>query len=200
VRRGGSVPGPLRRALADRQDGVAAFKRADIVMGQEEPRRASDAARYYSIAAATGRGGAIQGMIKAIDMIEPETVSPARLQVLLDLLMTYARAGNSQAVSALLRYHLEEAPFGPLDEDVEAIVLNASGAASAPVALQMATAILQSENPSRARLERARDFLMVAKEAETLSTALTATNLLAQVDVALISAPRYSLDFEVRLQ
>jgi len=116
------------------------------------------------------------------------------------MLMANARAGTGQAVSALLRYHLEEAPFGPLDDDVEAIVLNAGGAASAPVALQMATAILQSENPSRARLERARDYLNVAKEADTLSTALTATNLLAQVDVALISAPRYTLDFEVALQ
>lgn len=197
---GAVIPIPLLRALADRQDGFAAYRLAEIVMRSEDPALAADAALYYSIAAGTGRGGALAGMIKAIDLIDPERTGAARLQVIKDMLLTYARAGNSRAVSAVLRYHLAEAPFGPMTEEVEALVLNAGDAASGPVALQMATALLQDRAPTRPDLEKAKAYLMVAKEAEVLSTALTATNLLAQVEVALKTAPIFNPDLEVALQ
>lgn len=198
---GGPISFTHLRALADRRDGFAAYRLAEFLMSQDNPALAADAALYFSIAAGTGRGGAMGGMIKAIDLIDPETASPARLQVLLDMLLTYAQAGNSQAVTAALRYHLTGAPFGPLEEHVDMLVSAAGPSSSAPVALQMATAILQAERLTRGELQRARDFLMIAKDAETLSTALTATNLLSQVEVALIKAPRFTfMDFEVALQ
>ncbi len=187
---GGSVSLTDLRRIADYGDGFAAYRFAERLMKTGNPDLADDAAHYYGMAAATGRAGAIFGMVQAIDAIEDfDAVPPRRMDVIRDILLAYARAGNSRAIDAVLQYHLAGKPFGSFGGDVERLVLNGSGDGAAGVSLQLATALLQKPDPTRAELERARDYLELAQASDSMRMTLIAGNLMPGVETALAALP-----------
>ena len=178
------------RQMADRGDGFASYRFAERLMETGNPDLADDAAHYYGMAAATGRAGAIFGLVKAVDAIKDvDAVPPRRLDVIRDILLAYARAGNSRAIDAVLQYHLDGVPFGSFGDDVESLVLAGSGDGAGAVSLQLATALLQQPDPTREELERARDYLERAQASESMRTVLIAGNLLPGVETALAALP-----------
>lgn len=177
------------RALADLGDGLAAYRLARQLDLETRPELAADAAHYFGIAAATGRGGAIHGLIRALNQTDPATTSQARLDVLRDVLVAYAAAGSPPALEALMRFHKSAVPFGSMSEEFEAMALQEGSPGSSAVALQLASELLQAGTATRAELEQARDYLQIAATADSLRRRSIATNLLPKVEAQLAALP-----------
>lgn len=166
------------RTLADIGDGFAALRFAQWLDRQGDSVPASDVAHYYGMAAATGRGGAIANLIKALDRIPEGELGPRRLNVFKNVILTYARAGNSHAIDAVFRYHTQGAPFGPLDNELARIVERAGGDAAAELALQLAVILLRAPVKTEADLDEADGLLQTALTSSSLTTQVTAQNLI----------------------
>lgn len=176
------------QALADLGDGNAAFQLAKILDESGKPDLIGDAAHYFGIAAATDRGGAIFGMVRSLEMLDSETVSPGRLRNLRYVLLKYAKAGNSIAADALIRFHQTGHPFGSLTNEINNIVLKRGGPAVAPVALLLASEILQAPAQTEPELELARTYLRTATKATSLRVRATAENMIPVVDIMIQNA------------
>ncbi|WP_422049401.1 hypothetical protein [Shimia sp.] len=173
------------RALADLQDGFAAYRFAQYLEAKSDPDLAADVAHYYGIAAATGRGGALRGMVQALQEIDPERTSEGRLQSLKAVFLAYLRAGNSHALKVVVGFHISEKPFGPLGDDIEKIVQLNGAPGAGPIALQLASVTLQTKDAELADLERARAYLEIARASPSLSVRATAVNLIPVAESAL---------------
>jgi hypothetical protein len=179
---GRSVRSTLLRQLADLGDGFAALRFAQRLDEQGDAVLLGDIAHYYGIAAATGRGGAINGLIGTLDKIGQGDLSQSRLNVLKEILLTYANAGNSYAVEAILRFQTTGSPFGPLDDDVIALLGRAQGEGTGKLALQVALDIMQKTDPATEDLIRAQAYLATAMTARSVETQLVAKNLVPLLD------------------
>ncbi|MEP3348066.1 MAG: hypothetical protein ABJN34_03645 [Litoreibacter sp.] len=180
------------RQLADLGDGFAALRFAQTLAQSDNQSLRADTAHYYGIAAATGRGGAITGLIRTLDSIDPETLSEGRRKTLKNILITYALAGNSHALDAVMRYQLAEDPLGQLSSDLIVLMESASGEGAAQLGLQMAVTIMRDPAPTTTELLRARRYLTVASTATSLETKVVALNLTPLLEADLQSRP----DFE----
>lgn len=178
------------RALADHGDGNAAFQFAKKIDFEARPELAADAAHYYGIAASTGRGGAIYGFIRAVDKINPEHASEARLHLLRKTLLAYARAGSGPATEAMLRYYVAGEPFGDLGPELDALVVQTDGPAADAVALQLASQILHSGQGTPGALADAKRYLDKAANGESLRMRMIAENLLPVVEEKLAAFPQ----------
>ena len=165
------------RAMADMGDGFSALRFAQWLETQENA-QSRDLAHYYGIAAATGRGGAIGNMIIALERIPPENLGPVRRKVMRDILLAYARAGNTLAIDALFQFHTQGTPFGSLENELLEIAGQVQGETAAELSLKTAVMLLDKPAPSETDLERTAALLETAMNAETLTTRLTAQNLL----------------------
>ncbi|MDO6591925.1 hypothetical protein DS901_12630 [Loktanella sp. D2R18] len=172
------------RELADLGDGFAAMKFGDWLADHSETSNLSDVAHYYGIAAATARGGAMTRLINTLDRVEPSDLLRARSNVLENIMLTYARAGNSHAVEAVLRYQATGKPFGRIDAEVETLAAEAQGEAAAQIALHLAVQIIQNPQHTTADLERAQTHLEAASTTTSLETQIVASNLLPLLDSA----------------
>ena len=177
------------RQLADLGDGFAAYKFAQWLEAQGDNVRASDVAHYYGMAAATGRGGAITHLISILDRMEPADLSRARSDVLEGVVFAYARAGNSHALDAVIRYQISQKPFGRLDTEVQSLVDLAQGEGAATLGLHLAQNIMQDPAHTPADLLRARGYLETATASASLETQLVAANLVPLLDQALAEQP-----------
>ena len=178
--RGQSVPIAAIRELADLGDGAAAFAFGKMIEAQLEtkPELAADAAHYFGIALATERGGAMGRFAEAVARIDPVDTSPARLDVLKDILVAYAAAGDAVARRTLLERHAAGRPFGALGDEIDRLVLSKNAPEGPEVALQLASEILQRDAPDRESLHRARAYLDRALDADSFRTRSLAHNLL----------------------
>lgn len=131
------------RELADHGDGFAALRFAQILAESDNKDILKDTAHYYGIAAATGRGGAITGLIRTLDSIDPDALSESRRNILKDILIAYALAGNSHALDAITRYQMAQKPLGPLNDDIIVLMGNASGEGLSQLGLHMALTIMR---------------------------------------------------------
>ncbi len=182
------------RRLADLGDGFAALRFAQRLeeSGANNP---ADIAHYYGMAAATGRGGAIVNMIRHLDQIDPADVGPRRLGLLRGIVVAYANAGNSAAAEALIRYHWRQVPFGPLYDEVEAVLARLDGELGAELSLRHAVAILQDRQRTKQDLLNVQTYLAAASQATSLETRLVAQNLEPVLEAALTEyAPLNSED------
>lgn len=166
------------RQLADIGDGFAALRFAQWLDRQGDRVPAADVAHYYGVAAATGRGGAIANLIKALDRIPADELGPRRANVFKNVILTYARAGNSYAIDAVFRYHSQSTPFGPLDDELARIVERAGGDAAAELALQLAVILLRDPAMTEDDLEQVDWHLQTALTSSSLTTQVTAQNLI----------------------
>jgi hypothetical protein len=186
--KGGKVSTSKLRALADLGDGFAALKFAQWLAERTPQSPAADIAHYYGIAAATGRGGGIQGLIRTLDRVDPAELSAGRTKTLRSIVITYAQAGNSAAIDALLRYHLSKRPFGSLQDEIDIALAHAQGEGARSMALRLATGILYDGQHTTADLEKARDYLNLALKSERVETLILAQNLLPLVERSLTTA------------
>ncbi|SFL60999.1 hypothetical protein SAMN04488004_13224 [Loktanella salsilacus] len=189
------------RDLADLMDGNAAFQYAKRLDFVAKPGLAAHAAHYYGIAAATGRGGAIYGFIKALDALDPATTTPGRLANLRNILVTYANAGSAPALEAVLRYHARNTPFTDMRAELDRILVETDGPAAHAVALQLASEILHSDSPTPAELQKARQYLLRAEDSDSLRTRLISQNLLPLVEARVVALrPDQSFALQVDTQ
>lgn len=189
---GQSISVTRMREIADFGDGFAAYRFADWLRDNTDVPPYSDIAHYYGIAAATGRGGAIRQMIRALDAVEPANLARARSDVLENILFAYAEAGNQLAIDAVIRYNKSQQPFGRLDTEVEALLDHVNGESAVQIALHLVSGILQYEEPSQYDLDLAEDYLDIAMTSESLKSQLIASNLVPlveQASIKLTSAP-----------
>ncbi|PRY77780.1 hypothetical protein CLV80_105264 [Yoonia maritima] len=172
------------RQIADLGDGFAALKFAEWLEDSETAQQ-SDIAHYYGIAAATGRLNAFNRLLDALDHIDPAELPRARSNVLEGIVFAYARAGNSRAVDAVIRYQVTQKPFGRIDSEVESLLAQAHGDTASSISLHLALTILQNEAHSPDDLARAQAYIQTAAESDSLETQLVAANLTPLLDVAL---------------
>ena len=177
------------RQLADLGDGFAALRFAQILARSDNPDVRGDTAHYYGIAAATGRGSAITGLIRTLDSIDPETLSEGRRETLKDILIAYVVAGNSNALDAVMRYQLAQEPLGPLNDDMVTVMESISGEGAAQLGLQLAVTIMRNPSSSTTELLRAQRYLSVANTATSLETKIVAENLTPVLEANLQSRP-----------
>jgi len=163
------------RELADLGDGFAALRFAQML--EENGANGADIAHYFGISAATGRGGAIIGLLKALDALEADDLSPARSRILKPIVLAYARAGNSYAVEGVLGFQRSGEPFGDLSADLAPLVAIAPKEPAAEIALLLATRTLKAPDPSQTDLNDAVSLLNLAAKSQSLQTAVTAQNL-----------------------
>lgn len=174
------------RQLADLGDGFAALRLARWLDRQGDEVPAADVAHYYGVAAATGRGGAISNMIRILDTIPPEDLGPRRAEVLRNIILSYAQAGNSNAIEAAFRYHAKGLPFGSLEAELTDVVDKAVGDAAAELALKLAVIRLQEPAETIEELEHTQALLETAMTASSLQTLLTAQNLMPVLETAML--------------
>ena len=183
---GGRISTVQLRALADLGDGFAALRFAQWLDQQGDAVPAIDVAHYYGMAAATGRGGSIANLIKALDVIPPDDLGPRRTEVMKDVILAYAHAGNSDAVDAVFRYHDRGTPFGSLEAELTEIVDKARGGNAAELALKLAVIKLRAPGTTAADLEKTQALLQTAMTASSLTTLVTAQNLLPVLEDAML--------------
>ena len=186
---GGDVRSSQLRQLADLGDGFAALRFAQRLEQQNNGVPTSDIAHYYGMAAATGRGGSITGLIRMLDQLSASDLSASRALVLKNIMMSYALAGNSHAVDAVLRYQSRQQPFGPLEEELVAVLNVATGEGAAKMGLQIATTILRDPDATTLDLLRAQQYLHLAATATSFETTLPAQNMIPLVEAKLQSRP-----------
>ena len=176
------------RQIADLGDGFAAFKFAEWLAAAENA-QPSDIAHYYGMASATGRLVAFNRLIETLDHMDPADLPRARSNVLEGIVFAYARAGNSRAVDAVIRYQLSQRPFGRLDTEVESLLKEAHGETAAAISLHLALTILQNPAHTADDLERAQTYLETASASESLETQLVASNLGPMLEQAFAEQP-----------
>ena len=176
------------RQIADLGDGFAAFKFAEWLAAADNA-QPSDIAHYYGMAAATGRLVAFNRLIETLDHMDPADLPRARSNVLEGIVFAYARAGNSRAVDAVIRYQLSQRPFGRLDTEVESLLKEAHGETAAAISLHLALTILQNPAHTADDLERAQTYLETASASESLETQLVASNLGPMLEQAFAEQP-----------
>jgi len=179
------VPFSSIRELADRGDGFAALRFAQALENLDTEVALADIAHYYGVAAATGRGGALNGLIRVLDQIDSDDLSDERSAILKNIVITYTLAGNSRALDAVLRYNLRQEPFGALDEELHNVldeklsdvVEGENDDGTARLALQLAVSIMRNPASTTEDLNRAEGYVEIAVAAPALQTQLMAENV-----------------------
>ncbi|WP_126623148.1 hypothetical protein [Oceaniglobus ichthyenteri] len=166
------------RALADAGDGIAALRL--IAQLEEEGHSAApeNLAHYYGLAASTGRVVGLFGLVRTLKQVDPAKAGPARLRMLQDIVMAYAKAGNPVASAAMMEFHRTGHPFGPMPGAIAELATAGQGKSNAVIALQLAGDLIQTGWDDPAALARAQTHLRAAETADSVRIKLIAGNLL----------------------
>lgn len=173
------------RALADRQDGLAALRyvRALVRDHAGDPAHASDIAYYAAVAVGTGRVWPLPDMIAAMHQIDPDTEPAARVNKYISVLYAHAWAGNPLALDAVIDFNGAGRLFGPLSDETRARILaqsakNGGGRAE----LRMAIDLMSNPERTAEQTELARRYLDRAAQVKDLAIRTTAINLLLSLE------------------
>lgn len=175
--KGQTVGTDALRALADAGDGVAALrliKRLDAEGRDPAPR---NVAHYYGVAASTGRVVGLHGLVRTLKRVDPGATGAARLTRFKNIVMAYARAGNSVAIAAMMEFHDTGRPFGPLPDEIAKLAASGRGGAEV-IALQLAGEMIQTGWDDAEVLGEARGLLQAARESNSIRVKLIAGNFL----------------------
>lgn len=167
------------RALADRNDGLAALKYVRLLL-TDPTATPSDIAFYGSIAAGTGRVWALPAAIDAMRLLDPVTEPVDRTRTYVRVLYPHAWAGNALALDALIDLNGDGRLFGALSEETRLKILTQDAVnGDGRGVMRMALALMSQ--PSRTPAEEALvDNYLTRAAAVTgnLAISVTATNLL----------------------
>lgn len=168
------------QALADAKDGIGAFKLAERIQKQGDPKLATDALHYFAIAAYEDRGYAVGRMMEILgnDSLE---LSPSHLKSAEAALRLQARKGNDKAVEGLIRLYSEGRRFGDKRDELEALLASGIGKKNGDTAFKLAVLLLSDRDRTPEQTEQAARFLAIAEENGSIGMKAAATNILAQL-------------------
>ena len=167
------------RALADRNDGLAAQKYVRLLL-TDPAATPSDIAYYASIAVATGRVWTLPEAVAAMRLLDPATEPVDRIRAYIRMLYPHAWAGNALALDAVIDLNGTGRLFGAMSGETRLRILQQDTAnGDGRAVMRMALALLSQ--PSRTPAEEAMvdDYLTRAAAVDNLSVSVTATNILA---------------------
>lgn len=168
------------QALADAKDGIGAFKLAERIQKQGDPKLATDALHYYAIAAYQDRGYAVRQMMDILgnDSLE---LSPSHLESAEAALRLQARKGNDQAIEGLIRLYSEGRRFGNKRDELETLLASGVGKKNGDTAFKLAVLLLSDRDRTPEQTEQATRFLAIAEQNGNIGMKAAASNLLAQL-------------------
>ena len=166
------------RALADRNDGLAALKYLRLLLADPSA-TASDIAYYGTIAAGTGRVWSLPAAIDAMRLLDPATEPVDRTRAYVRVLYPHAWAGNALALDAVIDLNGEGRLFGALSEETRLKILaqdavNGDGRG----VMRMALNLLSQFSRTPAEEALVDDYLTRAAAVDNLAVSVTATNML----------------------
>ena len=166
------------RALADRNDGLAALKYVRLLLA-DPTATASDIAYYGTIAVGTGRVWSLPDAVAAIRLLDPATEPLDRTRAYVRVLYPHAWAGNALALDAVIDLNGEGRLFGALSEETRLKIL-AQDAVNGDGRGVMRMALALMSQPSRTPAEEALvdAYLTRATAVDNLAIRVTAINLL----------------------
>ena len=168
------------RALADRNDGLAAQKYLRLLL-IDPTATPSDIAFYGTVAVRTGRVWSLPESVAAMRLLDPATEPVERIRDYVRMLYPHAWAGNALALDAVIDLNGEGRLFGALSEETRLKILEQDAAnGDGRAVMRMALNLLSQ--PSRTPAEEALvdDYLTrAAAIVDNLSISVTATNILA---------------------
>jgi len=168
------------QALADAKDGIGAFKLAERIQKQADPKLATHALHYYAIAAYQDRGYAVRHMLTILSDGSLQ-LQPSHLENAEAALRLQARKGNEQAVEGLIRLYSEGRLFGDKRGELEALLASGTGKKNGDTAFKLAVLLLSDRDRTSEQTEQAARFLAIAEENGSVGMKAAASNLLAQL-------------------
>jgi hypothetical protein len=168
------------QALADAKDGIGAFKLAERIQKQGNPKLASDALHYFAIAAYQDRGYAVRHMMAILNDGSIE-LQPSHLQSAEAALRLQARKGNEQAIEGLIRLYSEGRLFGDKRGELETLLASGTGKKNGDTAFKLAVLLLSDRERTPEQTKQATRFLEIAEENGSIGMKAAASNLLAQL-------------------
>jgi hypothetical protein len=169
------------QALADARDGVGAFKLAERIQKQGDPKLATDALHYFAIAAYQDRGYAVRHMMDILDN-QSLDLAPSHLESAEAALRLQARKGNDVAIEGLIRLYSEGRRFGDKRDELEALLASGKGKTSGDTAFRLAVLLLSDRDRTPEQTEQATRFLAIAEQNGSIGMKAAASNLLAQLE------------------
>ena len=167
------------RALADRNDGLAALRYVRLLLA-DPAAVPSDIAYYGTIAVATGRVWPLPEAVAAMRLLDPSTEPPERTRAYIRMLYPHAWSGNALALDAVIDLNGDGRLFGALSEETRQKILTQDTAnGDGRAVMRMALSLLSQ--PSRTPAEEAMvdDYLTRATNVDNLAVSVTAANILA---------------------
>jgi hypothetical protein len=168
------------QALADAGDGVGAFKLAERIQKQADPKLATDALHYYTLAAHDGRDYAVRHMLNILadDRLK---LTPSHLASAEAALRARAKKGNAVAVEGLIKLYSQGRPFGEKRDELETLLASGAGEKNGDTAFRMAVMLLSQPTRTPEQTGQATRYLGIARDKGSVGMKAAANNLLAQL-------------------
>lgn len=173
--------------LADRGDGLAAMMVAKQLYG--EPALAGDAIHYFTIAASTGRSGAVKPLIALLGRIDGQTINPVRIDAAERILKRHAAKGDIAAAEGLLRLYGRGRPFVDSDRKHASMRASAADQGNTDAALQEAMALLSLVDGRSIHRKKIETYLQIAASAQDLKTRSVAASLISGLNNTSTATP-----------
>ncbi|MDH4413404.1 MAG: hypothetical protein QE484_08865 [Rhizobium sp.] len=168
------------QALADAKDGVGAFKLAERIQKQPDPKLATHALHYFAIAAYQDRDYAVRHMMAILNDGSLD-LQPSHLESAEAALRRQARKGNEQAVEGLILLYSEGRLFGDKRSELETLLASGVGKKTGDAAFKLAVLLLSDRDRTSEQTEQAARFLAIAEENGSIGMKAAAGNLIAQL-------------------
>lgn len=165
------------QTLADRGDGLAAFRLGQQLEATADPAVASDAVHYYAMAVSLGRAFALSSMVRVLGH-ENAAFTPAHLQQAEHALLREAARGNAKAAKSLVHFYQSGSPFGKREEQAAELLKTRAGKSDAVAAYQLALLMLSEDGEDEAKRQEIIGYLEIARDHGTIGISASATNLL----------------------
>jgi hypothetical protein len=156
-----------KQVLADSGDGLAALYIAKQLY--PKPEFATDAMHYFTIAAASGRSGAIKPLVALVRRIQPEPANQRRLNAAEAALRAHAIRGDEAASEGLMSAYRSGTPFEDSRAKYAEFRAVAAGRGNAGAALEQAMSLISSSDMTSRRAE-IDAYLVVAERSDDLKT------------------------------
>ncbi|WP_226781750.1 hypothetical protein [Oceaniglobus trochenteri] len=182
MNRGARLDTATLRALADRGDGLAAWRLTKRLQAMGNDATPSDVAHYAAIAAGQGRVYALDDMIVAMRRLAPVGEPAARLDRLVRVLYAHAWAGNALALDAVIEFNGEGRLLGALSDATRDRIMAQAATMDGRVELGLALNLLARAAPTPDEVAQARRYLARAAQSRKLAVMTTAQNVIALLD------------------
>mgnify|MGYP000724653593 FL=1 len=167
------------QALADAGDGIGAFRLAERIVKDGDPKFTTDALHYFTIAVSEGRGHAVRHMLDLLTDTQAE-FRPAHLKSAEIALRAQAKKGNEKAVDGLIRFYSEGRPFGDRRGELETLL--ASGTSkNGDTAFKLAVMLLSGQGRTPEQTAQASRYLVIAQQTGSIGVKAAAGNIMAML-------------------